>query len=141
VNAEDYYAYGKILRSFNGSATEKFLFTGKERDQETELDYFEARLYDSDIGIFRQVDPLAQQRNWVSPYNYVQNNPVMRIDPTGKLDDDYAVSKNGDIKKNRKTQDKTDKLYARKEDGNIDTKKSIIVEKGILNQVNHSSAT
>ena len=29
---------------------------------------------------------MADQRSWVSPYNYVQNNPLSRIDPTGALD-------------------------------------------------------
>jgi hypothetical protein len=33
------------------------------------------------------VDPLADQRIWVSPYNYVQNNPINRDDPSGALDD------------------------------------------------------
>lgn len=33
------------------------------------------------------VDPLANKREWVSPYNFVQNNPINRIDPTGAIDD------------------------------------------------------
>jgi RHS repeat-associated protein len=49
---------------------------------------------------FLRVDPLAHLRSWVSPYNYVQNNPIMRIDPDGRLDDEFNVnSKTGEIKK------------------------------------------
>ncbi len=32
---------------------------------------------------------MADERQWVSPYNYVQNNPLIRIDPTGMLDTHY----------------------------------------------------
>lgn len=38
---------------------------------------------------FISVDPLAHLREWVSPYNFVQNNPIMRIDPDGRLDDEF----------------------------------------------------
>jgi len=38
------------------------------------------------------VDPLASERSWLTPYNFVQNNPIMRIDPTGALDGDYYDS-------------------------------------------------
>jgi RHS repeat-associated protein len=93
--------YGKIVREYqNGGNIEKYLTTHHERDQETGLDYRGARYYDSDIGRFFSVDPLAHLREWVSPYNYVQNNPIMRIDPDGRLDDEFNVnSKTGEIKK------------------------------------------
>jgi RHS repeat-associated protein len=56
---------------------------------------------------FLSVDPMAHEREWVSPYNFVQNNPIMRVDPTGALDDNYLIHENGNIEV-QKTEDKTD---------------------------------
>ncbi len=33
------------------------------------------------------VDQMAHEREWLTPYNFVQNNPINRIDPKGELDD------------------------------------------------------
>jgi hypothetical protein len=46
--------------------------------------------------------------------------------------DDYKLLKNGDIKLVAKTNDKTDKLYATDSKGNVNQKKSITLEKGVL---------
>jgi RHS repeat-associated protein len=81
----DYFPFGKELRSWE-LGQERFRFTGKERDSETGIDYFQARNYDSHIGRFLGVDPLMEKRSWVNPFNYVQNNPMIRTDPTGALD-------------------------------------------------------
>jgi len=40
---------------------------------------------------------MAGERQWVTPYNYVQNNPVNRIDPNGAIDD-WVQGTSGDIR-------------------------------------------
>ena len=65
-------------------------FTGKEKDDEIELDYFGARYLDPMLGMWISVDPARQYQN---PYLYAGNNPIMRIDPDGNQDDlnQYAL--------------------------------------------------
>ena len=72
------------LREYTVGQPERYLTTHHERDQETGLDYRGARFYDSDIGRFLSVDPLAADFASVSPYNYVLGNPVFLIDPDGR---------------------------------------------------------
>ncbi len=45
VSAQDYYPFGETLREFTASSgvNDKYKFTEKERDIETEYDYFGAR--------------------------------------------------------------------------------------------------
>ena len=50
-------------------------------DAETGLYYYGARFYDPRISVWLSVDPLAEKT--MTPYQYVNNNPVMLIDPTG----------------------------------------------------------
>ena len=69
---------------------ENKLFTGKERDPETGLDYFGARYYDSQVGRFTTIDPVyIWSENLVDPqrwnrYAYVRNNPLKYTDPDGR---------------------------------------------------------
>jgi RHS repeat-associated protein len=67
-------------------------FTGKERDQETGLDYFGARYYGARIARFTTVDPvyawtdnLTDPQGW-NRYAYAHNNPIRNIDPDGRRD-------------------------------------------------------
>ena len=66
------------------------LFTSKERDAETGLDYFGARYLSSAQGRFTSPDsPLLDQQaedpqSW-NLYSYVRNKPLVYVDPTGQI--------------------------------------------------------
>ncbi len=69
-------------------------FTGHERDSaETDppatLDYMHARYYNAKLGRFLSVDPAignaAQPQSW-NRYAYVLDDPISKLDPTGKAD-------------------------------------------------------
>jgi len=64
----------------------RYTFSAKEKDDETSYSYFGARYYDSDLSVWLSVDPMSDERSWISPYNYCQWNPVGRVDPSGALD-------------------------------------------------------
>ena len=80
--AYDYRAFGEQVTL--SEPTEKVTenFTGKEKDDETELNYFGARYLDPMIGLWMSVDP---KRQFASPYLYAGNgvNPVNGVDPDG----------------------------------------------------------
>jgi RHS repeat-associated protein len=59
---------------------------GKELDAETGLYYLGARYYDPNTSIWLSVDPLANAQPDKTPYHFVSNNPINRIDPDGKWD-------------------------------------------------------
>jgi RHS repeat-associated protein len=80
-------------RGYNGNELQS-----KEFSDGSGLDFydFNARTYDQQIGRFLHIDPLADQRVSLTPYNFVQNNPINRTDPTGALDDWYRNNNTGD---------------------------------------------
>lgn len=72
----------------SGMKVNKYLYNGKELLDDLNLNLYDhgARLFDPTIGRWISVDPMAHLREWVSPYNFVQNNPLNRIDPDGAFD-------------------------------------------------------
>ncbi len=56
------------------------MFTGKQKDPDTGLYYFNVRWYDASLGRFVTQDPIRDGVNW---YAYCENNPLRFVDPTG----------------------------------------------------------
>jgi RHS repeat-associated protein len=84
LNAQDYYPFGETMRVLPGNPYQnRYKFTEKERDLETGYDYFGARYYDSELGRWLSVDPLADKYPGWSPYNYCMNNPLKYVDQDG----------------------------------------------------------
>ena len=76
---------------YGGAGTDPFEqeFTGKERDDESDLDYFGARYFSASLGRFTGPDaPFLDQweqdpQSW-NLYGYVRNNPLVFVDPNGE---------------------------------------------------------
>jgi len=91
----DFYPYGGVAYN-SGSDPNRYKFTGKERDSESNLDSFGARYYASAMGRFMIPDwsagptaiPYAELPNpqSLNLYAYVGNNPLNRIDPLGHVE-------------------------------------------------------
>ncbi len=64
--------------------SERFTFTGKERDAETGYYYHGARFNSSDIG-WLGVDPQFEKLPSTTPYNYCLWNPIVLHDPDGEI--------------------------------------------------------
>lgn len=67
-------------------------YNGKEVFADHGYSEYGARWYGADNARFAQIDPLTEKFNAVTPYAYVNNNPVRLIDPTGMAWDDPFFS-------------------------------------------------
>ena len=79
--------FPNLSQPVTGRSPQKF--TGKERDSETNLDFFGARYMSAAQGRFTSVDPSMESVVLQSPqtwnrYSYTLNNPLRYIDPTGE---------------------------------------------------------
>jgi RHS repeat-associated protein len=84
IQVNNYYPFGLAAMEWvrEGETDNNFLFQGKELEDKTGLHDFGARMYAADLGRWLATDPAGQ---FSSPYNSMGNNPVMSIDPDGRL--------------------------------------------------------
>ncbi len=82
VDLTNYDPYGLVTEG--GSS--RYLYTGKEKDRETNLEYYGARYYSPYVSRFIQPDmniPDIYNPQDLNRYSYVRNNPYKYVDPTG----------------------------------------------------------
>lgn len=85
----DYDPWGLTLKSltYTNPTLNKnnFQFGSKEKIENFGLNWidFGARIYMPDVPHFTTIDPLATERDWLTPYNFVLNNPILNIDING----------------------------------------------------------
>ena len=92
-----YAPFGEITQEYNSlwhqDIIPNFTFSGKILDEESGMNYFEARYLKPPSFISRDV--LFEKYFWCSGYAYCSNNPIVRIDPDGREDVIYLVDLQG----------------------------------------------
>ncbi|MEK7564320.1 MAG: FG-GAP-like repeat-containing protein [Patescibacteria group bacterium] len=96
VETLDYFPFGN-QRISSGAHTEQRQYIGQEYDEETNLNYLNARYYNSQTGKFISqdpvflglgVDPRTQEAlrdpQSLNSYSYARNNPITLSDPNGE---------------------------------------------------------
>ncbi len=86
----DYCSFGVELFPDGESqgATSRMTYTGHERDESAGMDYMLARYVALSVARFLSVDPAVESRQRpMGSYTYSASSPLVRWDPTGRLDE------------------------------------------------------
>ncbi len=88
VNREEFSPYGETL--LGSYAHKRYRFAGRERDEESGLDYSQARYYAPWLARWISADPLTVRSLGadLNPYRYVSGQPISVADQSG-LDDGH----------------------------------------------------
>jgi RHS repeat-associated protein len=86
----EYDPFGQMIggvMNTDDSKNSKYLYTGQELDQESELYYYNARYYNPVTGRFISLDPILGRAGDTlsrNGYIYAKNNPLKYVDPSGE---------------------------------------------------------
>jgi RHS repeat-associated protein len=104
IARHDYHPFGEEISTSQRTSGINYdsdeirkTFTGYEHDEESDLDFAQARYYQKTHGRFTTTDPLLSSGNVSNPqtwnrFTYTLNNPVGIVDPTGMYVCDSSVS-------------------------------------------------
>ena len=91
LQRQDYYPYGKLSKSNLIAGSNEYLYNGKEllqglsKDALNGLYDYGARFYDPELGRWNVNDPASEATRSISPYTYVNGNPIFYNDPSGMI--------------------------------------------------------
>lgn len=127
IEENNYYPFGLEHRGYNnvvnGQENNYQTFQGKEKEEELGRNTYDFGWRDFDPAIARWtvVDPLAERRYELTPYNFVQNSPMFRIDPDGLTD--FKLNKEtGEVTQVGDANDEPDRILQTDKDGNVKKK-------------------
>jgi RHS repeat-associated protein len=83
----DYDAFGNLIKQ-SGSTPNDYLFASEQYDAHLGMTYLRARYLNAQTGRFLTIDPYMGDKGQpqsLHRYSYVANDPVNKLDPTGKM--------------------------------------------------------
>lgn len=81
LSKEEYYPFGET--SYGSYSKKRYRFNGKELDSESGLYYYGMRYYSPWTCRFINVDPIALDYPFYTPYQYAGNEPIANMDLDG----------------------------------------------------------
>jgi len=90
VYAAAYGPFGELQKTWENDVIPNLKYSGKEREEQTGLDYFGARYYDHTSYRFISPDPVRNRDEAIGNpqlwnlYAFCRNNPVTYLDPDGR---------------------------------------------------------
>ncbi len=83
-NHLEYDAYGNVTSETNSAVDHIFGYTGRDRDEESELQFNRARYYDAAVGRWISEDPIGFEAGDTNVARYVANGATNATDPSGQ---------------------------------------------------------